>query len=317
MSDFFISYTRADRAWAEWIGYVLEEEGFRVVLQAWDFRPGSNFVLAMQTGAGEAKRTIMVLSPDYLKSQFAAPEWAAAFAADPQGLAQKLVPVIILPCQPEGMLKSLVHIDLTGQTEGPARQALVAGLGSARAKPTVRPAFPGALADHPRKAFPGQAVGISPQPAPYIPKMASAATDADKRRYMKRAFDTIAAYFEAALPALAAAGGGVEVDFQRESASDFTSEIFVSGKSVAACRIWRGDAHASDCICYAEGRLHLGRNSYNEILSAADDGGELRLASMMGGFDFGQATRDLDLKRLTEDQGADYLWRRLVERLES
>jgi len=35
----------------------------------------------------------MVLSPDYLKSQFASPEWAAAFADDPQGLKRKLVPV--------------------------------------------------------------------------------------------------------------------------------------------------------------------------------------------------------------------------------
>ena len=62
-------------AWAEWIGYVLEEEGFSVIIQAWDFRPGSNFVLEMQKAATEADRTIMVLSPDYLKSQFASPEW--------------------------------------------------------------------------------------------------------------------------------------------------------------------------------------------------------------------------------------------------
>ena len=85
MADFFVSYTSADKAWAEWIGYVLEEEGFTAVIQAWDFRPGSNFVLEMQRAATEADRTIMVLSPDYLKSQFASPEWAAAFAQDPRG----------------------------------------------------------------------------------------------------------------------------------------------------------------------------------------------------------------------------------------
>jgi hypothetical protein len=38
----------SDRAWAEWIAYVLAEEGFEVIIQAWDFRPGSNFVLEMQ-----------------------------------------------------------------------------------------------------------------------------------------------------------------------------------------------------------------------------------------------------------------------------
>ena len=77
--DAFVSYTGVDRRWAEWIAWVLEEAGHTVVLQAWDFRPGSNFVLAMQQAAEQAERTIAVLSPDFLASRFTAPEWAAAF----------------------------------------------------------------------------------------------------------------------------------------------------------------------------------------------------------------------------------------------
>jgi TIR domain len=46
--DFFISYNGADKAWAEWIAWQLEEKGFSTILQAWDFRPGANFVLKMQ-----------------------------------------------------------------------------------------------------------------------------------------------------------------------------------------------------------------------------------------------------------------------------
>jgi TIR domain len=52
------------RAWAEWVGYILEEEGFAVIIQAWDFKPGSNFILEMHRATTEANRTIMVLSPD-------------------------------------------------------------------------------------------------------------------------------------------------------------------------------------------------------------------------------------------------------------
>ena len=44
-ADFFVSYTSADRAWAEWIAWQLEADGYHVVVQAWDFRPGSDFVL--------------------------------------------------------------------------------------------------------------------------------------------------------------------------------------------------------------------------------------------------------------------------------
>jgi TIR domain len=74
MTDFFISYNSVDKDWSEWIAYVLEEQGFSVVIQAWDFRPGANFVLEMQRAASEAHRTVMVLSPDYLQSQFASAE---------------------------------------------------------------------------------------------------------------------------------------------------------------------------------------------------------------------------------------------------
>jgi hypothetical protein len=46
--DFFISYTQADRGWAEWIAWALEEDGYRVLVQAWDFLPGSNWMAQVQ-----------------------------------------------------------------------------------------------------------------------------------------------------------------------------------------------------------------------------------------------------------------------------
>jgi hypothetical protein len=35
--DFFVSFNQADRAWATWIGWVLEEAGYSVFFQDWDF----------------------------------------------------------------------------------------------------------------------------------------------------------------------------------------------------------------------------------------------------------------------------------------
>ena len=69
--DFFISYTSADKSWAEWIAWELEQAKFSVVIQAWDFRPGSNFVLEMDRAAREAARSMPILSPSYLDSFFA------------------------------------------------------------------------------------------------------------------------------------------------------------------------------------------------------------------------------------------------------
>lgn len=45
MKDFFVSYNKADRRWAEWVAWQLEEAGYTTMLQAWDLRPGSSFVL--------------------------------------------------------------------------------------------------------------------------------------------------------------------------------------------------------------------------------------------------------------------------------
>ena len=70
-ADFFVSYTGADRAWAEWVAWQLEQTGYQVIVQAWDFRPGQDFVLAMQEAAICSRRTLSVLSPHYLASGFA------------------------------------------------------------------------------------------------------------------------------------------------------------------------------------------------------------------------------------------------------
>src|SRR5664280_2722718 len=62
--DFFISYTSVDRAWAVWIAVELEKAGYTTVIQAFDFRPGSDFVHEMQTAVQNTRRTIAVLSPE-------------------------------------------------------------------------------------------------------------------------------------------------------------------------------------------------------------------------------------------------------------
>lgn len=145
MTDFFISYTQTDRPWAEWIAWILEQAGYKTRIQAWDFRPGGNFVVEMQKAAVDSDRTIAVLSPDYLSSLFGMAEWAAAFAMDPDGTKGKLVPVLVREVDPErlGLLTAIIQIRLVGLKEAEAREALVNGLVPGRVRPEkVR--FPGA-----------------------------------------------------------------------------------------------------------------------------------------------------------------------------
>ena len=143
MKDFFISYTQADRGWAEWIAWQLEAAGYSTVLQAWDFWPGQNFVSAMHQAAQEAERTLAVLSPAYLASEFGEAEWAKAFARDPKGEKGLLVPVRIQKCALEGLLGQVVYIDLVYRDETAARETLLMGVSAKRAKPAIACPFPG------------------------------------------------------------------------------------------------------------------------------------------------------------------------------
>ncbi len=154
--DVFVSYNKADRGWAEWIAWALEEAGYRVVVQAWDFRPGGNFVLAMDE-ATRARHTMPVLSPSYLAAEYTQPEWAAAFARDPRGRERVLIPARVRECEPGGLLKQVIYTDLVGLDEETARRALLAGF-EERGKPPVAPPFPGgaagAAAARPKPEFP-------------------------------------------------------------------------------------------------------------------------------------------------------------------
>jgi len=159
MKDFFISYNKADRTWAEWIAWHLEEAGYTVIVQAWDFRPGGNFVLGMQRAAEGALRTIAVLSDDYLASSFTAPEWAAAFAQDPTGEEGTLLPVRVRKCEPKGLLPQIVYIDLLKLDEAAAKRELLNGLKRGRAKPDEKPDYPGAPS-RAKPRFPGAPAAI-------------------------------------------------------------------------------------------------------------------------------------------------------------
>lgn len=142
MKDFFVSYNGKDKEWAEWVAWQLEAAGYTTVIQAWDFRPGGNFVIDMQRAAEEAERTIAVLSQNYLDAMYTQPEWAAAFAQDPTGAKKTLLPVRIQECDLKGMLSQIVYIDLVGKPEDEARELLLAGLQTGRAKPSAAPGFP-------------------------------------------------------------------------------------------------------------------------------------------------------------------------------
>lgn len=148
--DFFISYNKADRQWAKWIASVLEKKGYFTTMQAWDFRPGDNFVLEMHKALVQSERFIAVLSEDYLTSMYCQAEWAAAFTKDPNSEKRLFIPVRVADVEPEGLFSAVIYIDLFGVDENTAEKYIINGVDLQKI-PRNRPAFPGIA----KTRFPG------------------------------------------------------------------------------------------------------------------------------------------------------------------
>jgi tetratricopeptide (TPR) repeat protein len=161
VKDFFISYTSADRSWADWIAWTLQDVGYTTIHQAWDFRPGSNFVTEMKDALQNSDHTIAVYSPNYFTSGFGEDEWTAAFAD------RSLLGVRVRDCDIPKLLRPRVYIDLLTLNQIAARDALLSGVKREGAKPSERPEFP-PDADKPKR-FPGAPPDIFDVPLPRNP----------------------------------------------------------------------------------------------------------------------------------------------------
>ncbi|MFD8995518.1 WD40 domain-containing protein [Streptomyces abikoensis] len=168
--DFFISYSPADERWAAWIAWTLEEAGYRIVLQAWDFVPGTNFVDFMDRGVSESAAVIAVLSRNYERSRYGRMEWQAALRADPDAPERRLITVRVEDIPVEGLLATITYVDLVGVHDpAAARELLLTRVGHAldgRARPDHHPGFPG----HPHGPAPTPVVSVPPAgPGPGSP----------------------------------------------------------------------------------------------------------------------------------------------------
>ncbi|WP_433300253.1 toll/interleukin-1 receptor domain-containing protein [Actinoplanes sp. CA-030573] len=144
--DFFISYSPSDIRWAEWIAWQLELAGYRTLLQAWDFVPGTNFIDFMDRGVSDALAVVAVLSRAYMRSNWARMEWQAAMRSSPERPADRLITVRVEDFPITGLLATITFVDLVAVDDpAVARRRLLTRIGDAvngRAKPREQPRYP-------------------------------------------------------------------------------------------------------------------------------------------------------------------------------
>ncbi len=137
--DFFVSHAGRDTGWAEWLAWQLQQAGYTVELDVWDWLPGEDFVARMQSALESADRLLAVCTEAYFASAFGGAELRAAFVGQAKAEG-RIVPVLVEPVTLPPLYAPLIHLDLTGLDEAAAAARLRARLAGGR--PTSAPPFP-------------------------------------------------------------------------------------------------------------------------------------------------------------------------------
>lgn len=126
VAKIFISYTTKDRAWAQWIGVTLRDNGHLPFVHEWEIGTGQNIPRWMDEKLDAAERLLGVFSDSYTKAIYSGAERAAAFWEDPEGRKGFLVPVEVETVTDwPPLTKPLKRLSLVGLTETEAEKALL------------------------------------------------------------------------------------------------------------------------------------------------------------------------------------------------
>lgn len=127
--DVFISYSSHDQAWVR--GELLtriEKTGLRAFVDFRDFTRGAPSIKECERGVEKCRKTLVVLTPNYLKSGWAEFENIMVQTLDPANRDLRLLPLLKAPCDKPLRIGALTHIDFTDGADRDLawRQLLVA-----------------------------------------------------------------------------------------------------------------------------------------------------------------------------------------------
>ena len=139
--DLFVSHAGRDRPWAEWVAWELQQAGYRVELEFWDWQVGDTFVEKMRDALERADRIVALFSEAYFVAQRYPTGQREALLTDRDAARPRLLPFRIENVTPPTILRPLLSRDLFGVSEAEARRRLLEAVGGRR-RPDHSPGFP-------------------------------------------------------------------------------------------------------------------------------------------------------------------------------
>jgi tetratricopeptide (TPR) repeat protein len=129
--DVFISYNSRDRQWVrKELLEKIEEAGLRAFIDFRDFIRGAPSIKEMERGVVECRKILVVLSPNYIGSEWCEIEAIMAQTLSPANRDLRMIPLLKKKCEKPLRIGALTHIDFTeGADFDLAWRQLVAALG--------------------------------------------------------------------------------------------------------------------------------------------------------------------------------------------
>jgi hypothetical protein len=105
--DVFISYHHQDREFAQKLVDALDAAGVHIAIDYKDFTIGEPVALNMERLIESSRYVVVILSPDWLSSEWSTFEALLIQLHDPMGVHGKLLPVLYRPCDMPNRLRVL------------------------------------------------------------------------------------------------------------------------------------------------------------------------------------------------------------------
>jgi hypothetical protein len=129
--DVFISYSSKDGEWVQnTLLPALERAGLRVYIDFRDFEVGTPSLVNMERGVERSRHTLVVLTPNWIDSEWTEFESLLVGTADPAGRRRKLIPLMLEECELPPRIRMLTYVDFTQGNLDLSWQRLLRGLGA-------------------------------------------------------------------------------------------------------------------------------------------------------------------------------------------
>ncbi len=116
--DVFISYSSRDADWVRnWLLPRLEQERLRVCIDFRDFTVGATPLNNMIDAVRSSRKTLLVLTPAYVASEWCEFESVLARTLDPAARKKRVIPLLRIACEPPPFISTLTYIPMQNDTE--------------------------------------------------------------------------------------------------------------------------------------------------------------------------------------------------------